>query len=265
MNVYERRMSEGDLEELKRARAFLENPSLAVRLTNLVGRPIEASLGVLPLPIRNRVHALTRIAIQRSLETAVSTLGDNSLRPSRDGLHKILAGASGAGGGAFGILALPVELPVSTTIMLRSIADIARAEGEDILSYEGKLSCVEVFALGGPSTSDDGAETGYYAVRAALAKTVSEATSYLMKRGLVDGTAPAMVRLVSQIAARFGVVVSEKTAAQALPALGAIGGATINLIFIDHFQEMARGHFIVRRLERKYDADIVRDEYERLG
>ncbi|NNE07177.1 MAG: EcsC family protein [Gemmatimonadetes bacterium] len=264
MTVYERRMSDDDLEDLKRARAFLENPSLAVRLTNLVGRPIEASLGVLPLPIRNRVHALTRIAVQKSLEMAVSTMGDRSLRPSSDGLHKILAGASGAGGGAFGILALPVELPVSTTIMLRSIADIARAEGEDITSYEGKLSCVEVFALGGPTKGDDGAETGYYAIRAALAKAVSEASSYLMQRGLVDGTAPAVVRLVSQIAARFGVVVSEKTAAQALPALGAIGGATINLIFIDHFQEMARGHFIVRRLERKYDQDTVRDEYERL-
>ena len=43
----------------------------------------------------------------------------------------VLSAASGAAGGAFGLASLPVELPVSTTIMLRSIADIARAEGED--------------------------------------------------------------------------------------------------------------------------------------
>jgi hypothetical protein len=42
-------------------------------------------------------------------------------------LHKALATASGAAGGAFGLAALPFELPVSTIIMLRSIADIARS------------------------------------------------------------------------------------------------------------------------------------------
>jgi hypothetical protein len=34
-------------------------------------------------------------------------------------------------GGGFGLAALPVELPISTIIMLRSIGDIARSEGED--------------------------------------------------------------------------------------------------------------------------------------
>jgi hypothetical protein len=38
----------------------------------------------------------------------------------------------------------------------------------------------------------------------------------------------------------------------------------INVLFVDHFQEMARGHFIVRRLERTYDPQLVRVEYERL-
>jgi hypothetical protein len=40
---------------------------------------------------------------------------------------------------------LPIELPVSTVIMLRSIADIARSEGED-LSDPRRLPCVQVFA-----------------------------------------------------------------------------------------------------------------------
>jgi hypothetical protein len=31
-----------------------------------------------------------------------------------------------------------------------------------------------------------------------------------------------------------------------------------NLLFIDHFQDVARGHFIVRRLERAYGAETVR-------
>ncbi len=57
---------------------------------------------------------------------------------------------------------------------------------------------------------------------------------------------------------------SEKAAAQAVPLIGAAGGALINTIFIDHFQNMARGHFIIRRLERLYDQGIIRQEYDNL-
>jgi hypothetical protein len=39
---------------------------------------------------------------------------------------------TGGVGGLFGLPALAIELPISTTIMLRSIADIARSEDEDI-------------------------------------------------------------------------------------------------------------------------------------
>ena len=49
------------------------------------------------------------------------------------------------------MVTLPIELPVSTIIMLRSIADIARSEGEDLSDPESALSCVQVFALGGRS------------------------------------------------------------------------------------------------------------------
>jgi hypothetical protein len=80
---------------------------------------------------------------------------------------------------------LLIELPISTTIMLRSIADIARSEGEDIRLAESKLACVEVFALGGRVSKDDAAESGYFAVRAALAKAVSEAAEFIAERGLV--------------------------------------------------------------------------------
>ena len=68
-----------------------------------------------------------------------------------------------------------------------------------------------------------------------------------------------------QIASRFGVVVTQKAAAQAIPIIGALGGAAVNYAFIDHFQEIARAHFTVRRLERRYSKDIVRTAYEKLS
>jgi hypothetical protein len=72
------------------------------------------------------------------------------------------------------------------------------------------------------------------------------------------------VRLLTQVASRFGLVVTQKAAAQTIPVIGALGGAAINYAFIDHFQSVARGHFTVRRLERKYGRDIVFAAYERI-
>ena len=76
--------------------------------------------------------------------------------------------------------------------------------------------------------------------------------------------APVLVKFIAKLASRFGIIVSEKVAAQAIPLVGAAGGALINTIFIDHFQNMARGHFIIRRLERLYDKDLIRQEYDNL-
>jgi hypothetical protein len=63
--------------------------------------------------------------------------------------------------------------------------------------------------------------------------------------------------LVAAVASRYGVVVSEQADAKAVPVVGAAGGAVINVLFIDHFQDMARGHFIVRLLEARYGSSIV--------
>jgi hypothetical protein len=180
-------------------------------------------------------------------------------------MHKFAAAASGAAGGAFGIAALAIELPLSTTLILRSIAEIAAAEGENPRHLETKLACLTVFALGSEKDErDNAAESGYFAARAALASAVSEATKYLAEKGMGKSGAPALVRLVTLIAARFGIVVSQKTAAQMIPVLGAAGGAIINTLFIGHYQDMARGHFIVRRLEKIYGSEPVRLAYDKL-
>ena len=180
--------------------------------------------------------------------------------------HRALATASGAAGGTFGLAALPVELPVSTVIMLRSIADIAQNEGKDLSDPESVLSCVEVFALGGRAGSANASESGYFAVRGMLAKTVTEAARFVVERGVIKEGAPILLRFVTQVAARFGLVVTQKVAAQALPVVGALGGgAAVNYAFIEHFQEVARGHFTVRRLERLYGEDKIRTLYDKIA
>lgn len=257
-------MTESDSTALKRAVQLLEHPSLAVRLANVVGKPIELVGYALPAFVSRFIAIATSNAIKRALRVALRTL---SIAPHAESeqIHKALVAATGAAGGAFGIASLPIELPVSTTLMLRSIADIARSEGEDLTSSEARLACVQVFALGGRSDSADASESGYFAVRGILAKSVTEAARYIANRSLAEEGSPVLVRFIALVASRFGVVVTEKVAAQAVPVIGALGGAAVNYVFVEHFQDVARGHFIVRRLERTYGKDLVRRQYDRLA
>src|SRR5262245_27651444 len=257
-------LSYEDQQALRYAKGLLENPSLATKITGLIGMPIEKALKLLPEKWAEVVNEATRRSLETALQAALLTLDDQPKSNSWEFLHKLAVAATGAGGGAFGLLGLPVELPLSTTIMLRSIADIARSEGERLRTPGAKLAFLEVFALGGRTTSDDASESAYFLIRGALAKSISDAAGYITKRGLLKEGAPAVVRFITQLATRFGVNVSEKVAAQAVPVIGAAGGVAINVLFIEHFQEVARGHFIVRRLERAYDPQLVRTEYERM-
>lgn len=251
-----------DWEDLYRAKRLFERPGLAIRISNLIGIPIEKGFDLLPPHWSEKIGDMTRSALTKAMDMAAATIRKPSRRKTHNRLHKIAVAASGGIGGFFGLAALAAELPLSTTIILRSIADVARSEGEDIRSTEVKLACMEVFALGGGSRNDNAAESGYFAIRAGLAHTLSKAAEQAAQVGATQEGVPALVRLITSIAERFSVQVSEKAAAQALPAIGAAGGALVNTIFIAHFQEVARGHFIIRRLERRYGREIVRRAYE---
>lgn len=251
------------LDDLRKAKLLLENPSLAARISSAIGSPIEKGIDLLPEGARAAILDATKKSLDAALKVALYSLKDGHADASNRA-HKASAALSGAAGGVFGLSAIAIELPISTTIMLRSIADIARSEGEVLQARETQLACLEVFALSGDKGSDDAAETGYFGVRAALASSVSDALRYTVSSGATNQTAPVLIKLIKQIAARFSIPVTQKAAAQAVPVIGAVGGALINMLFIDHFQDIARGHFVVRRLERTYEPALVQSAYENL-
>ncbi len=257
-------LSSSEIAELSAAARVLEKPGLAAKIGDVFGAPIEKGFALLPQKWELVVNEAARKSIEKALDVALWTMDHDRPEPPSNRWHKLAVGTAGAAGGAFGLASLSIELPVSTTIMLRSIADIARSQGEDLRSPEARLQCVQVLALGGRSQNDDAAETGYFAARAAMASAVSEAAQHLAQKGFTGKGAPAIVRLISQIASRFSIVVSEKMAAQAVPLVGAFSGAMINTIFIDHFQNMGKGHFTIRRLERFHGPEEVRRAYASL-
>jgi hypothetical protein len=231
----------------------LERPDFAARLGDLAGRPVHQALRVAPRLVETGLTRAVEAALRRALDLAIRSLADKT---SRNGASLALAGAGGAVSGFLGAGALAFELPVTTTLILRAIAEVARRHGEDLSKLEPRMQCVAVLGLAARA-SGEGPDVGYIAARAAFSRLIAGASMVTIERGAATASTPALSAMVASIAPRFGIVVSERAAASGLPVFGALGGATLNLLFVRHFQRAAHGHFTVRRLERLYGPDVV--------
>lgn len=266
------------------AALFLERPSFLVRVADLAGMPAALGLSALPPPARRMIRRAARAAIRRCLGAAIGSLpapgpAGDTFRAAREAspavrrTHVLTAGLAGGAGGFFGWPGLAVELPITTSLMMRSIAATAHCYGEDLDDPAVRLECLTVFSHGRPVAGDDDLDSAYLTTRAALADAVRRAGTFVATHGaaavgeaLSKGSAPVLVRLVAAVAARFEIVVTEKLVAQGLPLAGAVGGALINAVFTDHFARVAHHHFGLRHLERRRGRELVHAAYrERLG
>ncbi len=280
------------------AAAYLEHPNYTARVSGILGRPAEALLKSLPKPAEGAIVKATDKALRKCLGVAITSL----LKPPLDGdsrnvkaryaatfssgfAHSGASYLTGMIGGVVGAPALPVELPLTTTIMLRSIADIARQMGADLREPREQLECLAVFGLGHteaamgtlrPGELGEGLvegrrtvameDSGYFATRHALTSSVQAAARFLAEQSpkkvvevVMKGRSPVVTKLIGLIAGRFQTVVAQKTVLQLLPVIGAVTATTINLAFLDHFNQVARYHFGLRLLEREHgEAEVQR-------
>lgn len=253
--------SEEDFQRLaEAARILLESQNTVVKLAAYVGEGVEAlSSRMLRTQVAGRIGKAIGIDLEARMrelvETAlwdahkVATFGLDRARPrpAPVWLHRALATASGAAGGFFGAAGSLVDVGTTTGLILRSIAEIAREhEGEDLSTEDTQRACIEVFAFGGPGRGDDEVDTGFWATRLGLSHLV-------------------LTELIKFVAARLGITLTAKFMAQSVPVVGAVSGASINFIFVRHYQQMARVHFTLRGLERRYgDPAGVRECFDQL-
>ncbi|EFA6210119.1 TPA: EcsC family protein [Escherichia coli] len=289
-------LEERELLDLEKAVKLLEQATITEKMTQMVGKPIDYLMSKLPKGAEAQIYSLVEKALHKAADAALWSLNNEPNREASTKTNKFFAAVSGAVGGTFGFSALAIELPLSTTIMFRSVADIARSEGFDLDKVETKQACLEVFALGGPSENDnavdtayenddavdtayendDAVDTAYYATRSftaeamqILSKELSEIATKKVSVNAAMNLTPTqtgkwLATLIEKVATRFGIVITEKTAAQVVPVIGAFAGATLNIMFTDYYQDMARGHFIIKRLEKKYGSELIKSEYMKI-
>ena len=259
----------------------LERPGRFVQMLNTIGKPAEAIINGLPKWASSRIERAVQTTLLDAVGWASKTL-DGSIHPSqsdvstlssmvvksRGAMHVTAAAILGGVGGAFGIAALPIELPITTLVILRSIAAIARDFDADLDDPATRLECVSVLSLGGPSISDDAMESSYLTSRVGIALLVRDAGRFIagkstlqLSEALARGAAPEVARLISAIASRFSYLALDLAYAELLPIVGAAGGAALNGYFANFFNQVARYHFGLRRLERIYSEEAVQNIY----
>ncbi len=223
---------------------------LVVRVADLMGGALGRAtrmgvrgLGV-PAPLQSRMRGVAEAALARAYDVAILGLDLTDGDPRRAGLlRRAAVMVSGAAGGFAGMAGFLPDATITTLSIMREIAAIAREAGEDLSSPAARRACLEVFALRGPGEAGEAegeSELGYFSAR-------------LLMQGR------PMVMLVGEVAARYGVTLSQKFAVQAVPIAGALTGAALNAAFLAHYGDLARAHFTIRRLERLHGAATVRD------
>lgn len=251
-------LSTEHLSQLTGAKALLENDGLPAKIGGLFGISVGNTAELLPADWHAHATSIAHDTVMLALRGMLMTLGlgDDIFPP----LPRFAA-AMRAQDRVAALPGLALELPVSMMLLCRSIADIAHANGEPADNLRTRLACLESFALG--DAHNDG-KTGYFAAREALAASSERAADYLSNSFMVDDASPELDDYVTVVAARFRRQLETHAAAEVALDIGTHYSSAVKLLLIDHFLDIARGHFVVRRLERLYSAHEVRTTYERI-
>ncbi len=244
---------------------LMEHPNAAAKALTMTGGPTDKIFGTIAKLTSGDLKAMVKSGLRSCLRVAVSP-ALSAARPSKnqDWFTVAIAGVTGGLGGMFGLAAIPFELPFTTILSIRSIAEIARREGEDLSRTEGWLACMEVFSLAGLSQIK-GDTDRYYRMRATAAEMNEKLVGRALDNNISDASILILIRIMGEVFGRTMLIVTDVTASAAFPVVGFGIGATLNVVLMDHFQRIARGHFAIRRLERRYGYDAVRRHYLELA
>ncbi|MBY0338491.1 MAG: EcsC family protein [Acetobacteraceae bacterium] len=206
------------------------------------GALLQSGLHRLPSGIQKAVADRARDGLELGFRTAILGLDPDAAKRAATGNYKLGGMASGFIGGFGGFATTLAELPVTTMLIMRSVADIAREEGLPLTDPEVRAACIEVFAFGGPLEEDDDADLAFWGARLAGREVAS---------------------LVLTVATRYAPALLTKLAGQAVPLMGGAVGAGLNLLYMEFYQRMARVVFALLPLERAHGRAILRAEFAR--
>jgi hypothetical protein len=151
------------------------------------------------------------------------------------------------------------DVTSSMTLLSRHTCRIATAYGYASNKPENLPHLVAAMA---PQT--ESSDEGYLALKAAVVTSMRESGQFvtrtagmLLDRQLLEREAPQMIRLITYVADRLGIVITQKELGVLVPIAGAVLNSSINLAFQQVGHQTAKDYFRRLLLEDRYGEELV--------
>jgi hypothetical protein len=151
------------------------------------------------------------------------------------------------------------DVTTSMTLLSRHTCRIATAYGYTSKKPENLPHLMAAMA---PQT--DTSDEGYLALKTAVVTSIRESSQFmtrtagvLVDRQLLEREAPQMIRLLTYVADRLGIVITQKELGVLVPIAGAVLNSSINVAFQQVGHQTAKDYFRRVILEDRYGEELV--------
>jgi hypothetical protein len=151
------------------------------------------------------------------------------------------------------------DVTTSMTLLSRHTCRIATVYG-----YSSKKSENLPHLVAAMAPQSDPSDEGYLALKTAVVTSIRESgqfmartASVVLDRQLLEREAPQMIRLITYVADRLGIVITQKELGVLVPIAGAVLNSSINVAFQQVGHQTAKDYFRRVILEDRYGEELV--------
>jgi len=130
-------LNDEEFQSLKTAKKLLENPGIAIKLSSMIGNPIQKGLDMLPKNWNQKLIEVTQNSLLKAADTAIFTMNNTLDDKPSNILHKIAAGATGTIGGLFGIASIEDDNLESSYYITRTFLSNSMSQTTKYVSEQG--------------------------------------------------------------------------------------------------------------------------------
>jgi hypothetical protein len=151
------------------------------------------------------------------------------------------------------------DITTSLTLLSRHTCQLANAYG-----FSSRVPGNLPHMIAAMAPQSEAGDEGYVALKTAVVTSISESGRFLARSGgmlfdrhVLEAEAPQMIRLITYVADRLGVVLTEKELGIIVPVAGAVLNSSLNVAFQQLGHQTTKDYFRRLILEDRYGEEIV--------
>lgn len=257
-----------DWDVLWCVKQVLESLLLMMKLMGVFGVLVEKMIVWLLDFVIGKINDVMQFVLCKCLNIVLCMFGklqvlDVEFEKFSNLLYKFVVVMIGVVGGVFGFFVLLVELLVMIMLIFCLVCDIVCSEGEDLMLVDMQLQCLVVFGMGGNlDKQEEDVDFGYFVLCGVFVQVILKVLLDIMVKGIVVYSLVVVFKFVQMVVLCFLVQVIEQMVVKLILVIGVVFGVIVNMLFIDYFQQMVYGYFIVCWFECKYGLVVVKVVYQ---